>query len=58
MFEQIKVWKVTCDKCGKVFASGDNSMDFFLTKMEAIEIITDEEWHIRNGKIYCYDCAF
>ncbi len=57
MFFRIKVWKVTCEKCGKVYASGENSEDYFPTKKVAIEIISDEDWwHIRNGKVYCDDC--
>ena len=55
MFTQIKVWKVTCDKCKKVY-DGDNIW-YAETKKEAIESIeNDDWWHYRNGKVYCEDC--
>ena len=57
MFKQIKVWKITCQKCGKVYSSGDNSEDYFLTKKEAIEDIEhDGWWKIKDGKAYCEVC--
>jgi hypothetical protein len=57
MFQQIKVWRVACVKCGKIFCSGDNTEDHFHTKKEAIEAIKDDGWwKIRNRKVYCDKC--
>ena len=56
MFQLVRVWKVICEKCGGVFCTDGNQEDYFHTQKEAREIITDEGWHLRNGKIYCNEC--
>ena len=64
MFSQIKVWEVTCEKCGQIYESEDER-NCFQTKKEAIEairtdkynIVEDWCWHIKKGKIYCDDCS-
>lgn len=51
-----QMYLVRCDKCNKFFNNFDYEYNCFETKKELKEIIEDEDWQIKNKKIFCDEC--
>lgn len=51
-----QMYLAKCDKCNKYYNNSDNIYDCFETKKELKEIIEDEDWQIKNKKVFCDEC--
>jgi len=55
MIRDVTAFTIQCDECYKDF-SEDSIYAIFVTAEDAELYAEDSDWHIEDGKHYCYDC--
>lgn len=56
MIEEVKMYAVFCDRCGKQFIDTCTGFGAWVDKETAREYACDEDWVHIGDKIYCPDC--